>query len=313
MQVDKIPYTDRTAWMANRQKDVTASVVGALFGEHPYCTPLSLYLEKSSDEPPAEYDDAVLRRGRVFESAVAVAASIDKKLGLVPMGSTYFRAPEVRIGATPDYLVDSAPDDMQHVMGWPFQIKTVDPRVFDRDWTQEEAPLWVTLQALTEAMLLDTTGALIGAMVMKAPFPVHYYPVPRNPGAEKRIIKGVEDFWKSVAAKEMPTPDYHRDGALLKELYKGGGETVDLTQNNRIALLCEEKIAWARRATNCSHALETIDAEIFDLLRNAERADHPDFNITAKVTKKKAFTVAATEFRQLRVTRKHAKPEEEAA
>jgi predicted phage-related endonuclease len=306
MNVERIPVTDRASWIARRHKDVTASVIGALFGEHPYVTPLELYLEKSNETPPEDRDNAVLSVGRRLESAVA-ATAVEQEGWEVEKDDSYYRWPELRIGATPDFRVVN----QDRV---PFQAKTVDPRVYERDWIGGEPPLWIQLQALTEAMVLDAPYAWVGGLILKRDYPLVVHKVERNPGAEKRIIKAVQEFWANIAAKNMPAPNYGRDGAIIAALYKDGGAApLDLSTHNRISFLCEEKLEWMRRATNADRALETIDAEIEDVLKNAERATHPEFNITWKLQKRRGYIVEPGTCRVLRVTRKHAKPDEEAA
>ena len=61
MTIESWPVTDRESWLKRREKDVTASVAAALFGDgvHPYITAYELYclkaglIEADPEETPA--------------------------------------------------------------------------------------------------------------------------------------------------------------------------------------------------------------------------------------------------------------------
>lgn len=305
MQVERISSKERTEWLKARHQDVTASAVGALFGCHPYMTALELYLEKTTEEIE-DVDNAVLRRGRILESAVAAAAAETK--GWEPAKCEhYYRNPALRLGATPDYLINTT--------GLcPLQCKTVDPRVFERDWEPDsQPPLWIQLQVLTEAMLLDAPEGWVGALVLSRNYPDHYYRVERNAGAEARIIKAVEEFWARVGDKNMPSPDYARDsGAIAKLFPNDDGNMLDLTGDNFLPSLLDERSLLKAEVSEREARLKAIDAEIKNKLGPASGATLNGWKVTNKAQTRKEHVVAAATFRVLRVTDLRNKQEEAA-
>ena len=103
------PVTDRTAWLKMRERDVTASVAGALFGDgvHDFTTRYGLWALKSGRlrQDPGETD--AMRRGRLLEPvAVQLMRELRPAWTIEPC-ATYFRDAGERIGATPDaFAVD---------------------------------------------------------------------------------------------------------------------------------------------------------------------------------------------------------------
>lgn len=221
-QVDRITPTDREAWHRLRMEDVTASVVGALFGSHKYTTLMQLAAEKCSAKPPDDNSmNAVLRRGRIMEPAVGAALELDHgiKLEGVPH---YLRMrddaePLLRIGATKDYqtMVDAGqlaripnfamPESWAaREGGFPLSLtveaKSVRWAVFETEW-QNGPPLYHYAQAATQAFLGGDDGALIAVLVGEF-CDLHVYPVPRSKRFEDELCRRVVDFWRRVEAGE---------------------------------------------------------------------------------------------------------------
>lgn len=299
MNVERHPVTDRASWLAMRTQDVTASVVGCLFGQHPYETRFSLWLKKASGETD-ELDSKLFRRGRILESAVA--AGVAEETGWpVEKAEHYYRSPEHRIGGTPDYYVD---DGERCIL----QCKTVDPLVFERDWTETEPPLWIVLQALTEAMLVGAPRAYVGAMVLTRDFPIKVYPVPRHPASEARIVEGVTAFWRMVQAGEQPAFDFGHDADLIRGLYpRDNGEVVDLSSDNRMPVLLADRAKLKARVKADEDALKAIDAEIKIKVGEAAEARVPGWKVTLKTQARAEHVVPASTYRVLRVNEFKAK------
>jgi len=308
--VEKIAITDRASWLKNRERDVTASAAGALFGAHEYVTPYQLYALKSGLVAENPEETGPMRRGRLLEPVALQLLAEERPTWKVERGTTYFRDASARIGATPDaFVVD--PDRQGFGIA---QIKTVEPGVFRRKWRPDsgavEAPLWIAIQAIVEASLTGASWAVVTPMVVGFGLDIQVIEIPLHQALMDTLREKVADFWRRVDEKDPYSPDYALDGALIAGLYaEGGGKPIDLSSNNRIGFLCEEKLAWTRRKGNCERALEEVDAEIIDAIKNADSAIHPEFNISRKKQKTGGYTVEPGTTRVLRVTRKKAMAE----
>ncbi len=161
-----------------------------------------------------EEDSTVLRRGRLLESAVAQAYQEKHPNYKITKANHYYRASALRLGATPDFLLI---DDQGRRAA--LQAKTVAPVTFKRSWTDETAPTWISLQTLTEAMLMRADYGVIAALVVDGfKFDLHEYIVPRHEAAERRIQDGVAKFWEDIAAGR--TPEFQAaDRSLIAVMY----------------------------------------------------------------------------------------------
>lgn len=306
-RVERIQVTSREQWLALRKRDVTASVVGALFGAHPYETPLGLYTIKSGVVEIPDEDNKVLRRGRLLESAVAAAYAEEHPAWKIVKAHVYLRDRKVRIGATPDFFCTD-PEGRRVVL----QAKTVSPGEFRKHWTEETPPFWISLQTLTEAMLDNAHRGIIAALVVDGwHFDLHHYEVPRHREAEGRIMDAVTNFWSDVEAGRMPKVDYERDGALLAVMYPRHvpGKILDLRMDNRMPELLIQRDGVQQVMKKGKQTLETIETEIKAKLTDAQGAMCNGWNVSFKEQGRSGYTVEPTSFRVLRATQ--IKPKEE--
>lgn len=299
MTIERIPIKDREAWLSMRKRDVTASAVAALFGAHPYETSLGLYVEKAGLEIPP-IDNAILRRGRLLEGAVAIAVEEDRPGWKLTKATDYFRDPDARIGATPDFFVEGDPRGLGII-----QAKTVAPAAFKKSWNDSAPPFWIALQAATEMMLTGATWGAVAALVVD-PYRMdcQIYEIPRHPGVEARIREAVAKFWDDLAAGREPDPDYGRDADLVAAMYPAAVplKTIDLTGDNLIPVILSERAELKTRMATDEARCKEIETEIKFKMGDAEIATINGFKITHKNQHRKAYSVAATDFRVLRIT-----------
>lgn len=305
--IERIKIEDREQWLALRKQDVTASVVGALFGAHQYETAYGLFAEKSGLEVP-EFDTSVLRRGRLLEGAVAIAVEEDFPQWRVKKATEYFRDPAARIGATPDFFVDGDPRGLGII-----QAKTVAPAAYKKHWAEDKPPFWITLQAATEMMLTGAPWGAVAALIVD-PYRLEckVFEIPKHPGAEARIREAVSQFWDDVAEGREPKPDFARDAELIASLWPAATptKTIDLTGDNLLPVLLAERADLKARAKADDARIKEIEAEIKFKMGDAEIATIDGFHISFKNQHRKSYTVAATDFRVLRVTDHRSKQEQ---
>jgi predicted phage-related endonuclease len=302
------PIVDRAEWLAWRRQDITASVVGALFNVHPYCTALRLYCEKRGTEFP-EKDSSVLKRGRWLEPAVAKAVSELKPEWVLDAPGVYLRDAELRLGATPDFYIYTDPRGLGVL-----QCKTCAPSVYEREWLAgTEIPFWIVLQTLTECLLSQATfGAVAVMLVDPHNIDCKILEVPRHPAAEAKIIEHVNDFWTAVEQGNEPEPDFGRDNAAIRALTARGthGKTLDLAGNNELPDMLERRASFMANIKFAEKCCEEIENEIRHMLGDAESANGLDgWRITYKQTDFKGYTVQPRSQRILRIFDK--RPQEE--
>ena len=133
--IERHEITSREQWLKLRHDDITASVIGALFGVHPYTTVLKEYVKHRGVEFDNS-DNSAMRRGRWLEPAVGLAVEeLRPQWKLVP-AKVYLRDPELRLGATPDFFIEGDPRGLGVL-----QAKTVAPGVYATQYAGgEEVP-----------------------------------------------------------------------------------------------------------------------------------------------------------------------------
>jgi hypothetical protein len=302
--IERIQIKDRAHWLSLRANDVTASAAGALLGVHEYLTPFQLYLEKTGQGHDVE-ETAPMRRGKRMEG-VAIGILKDEHPEIeFQIPNFYVRDTDARIGATPDLLA-ICPKRGPGIV----QIKSVQSLVYRRKWIDAELvtpipPTWIMVQAIIEAKLTGANWAAVAPIVVDHGIDIPLIDIEIHAGVYQRTLEAIAEFWAKVDAGEPLPADYARDGAAIEALYaKGGGPALDLSKHNRIAFLCEEMLAWQERATTADRAKRVINAEIADILKDSEIAEHGEFKIARKSQKTGGYTVPEGKTRVLRITRK---------
>jgi predicted phage-related endonuclease len=303
MTIERIEITGREQWLALRKNDVTASVVAALFGAHPYVSALKLYLMHSGIEFD-EADNRVFRRGRLMEPAVALAVAEDRPDWRIEKANSYYRDPDLRLGATPDFFIHGDPRGLGTL-----QTKTAAPGVYQRDWEGgASVPFWVQLQALTEAMLTDAAFAAVAVLQVDAfDLALSIVEVPRHPAAEQRIIEAVTRFWADVAAGREPAADYGKDAELLRMIAPReiAGTTVDLSGDNELPALLDQRAEIMTAMKGYEARKDEIETMLKFKMRDAESVvGLPDWNITWKTTHRAEYVMKAKDIRTLRIHHK---------
>jgi len=301
--IERHEIVSREQWLELRKPDVTASVIGALFGAHAFLSPLKLFLMHSGiefDEP----NSRVLRRGRLMESAVALAVAEERPEWRIEKCNAYYRDPDLRLGATPDFLIMGDPRGLGVL-----QVKTAAPHIFDRDWQEgDEAPFWIQLQALTEAMLVEASFAVIAVLKIHAfDLACGIIEIPRHPGAERRITDAVAKFWEDVAAGREPPADYNRDGELLRAIAPREipGKSIDLAGSNELPALLEQREAICASIKAYEARKDEIETQLKFTMRDAEVVTGlPDWSISWKSSHRKEFVMPAKDIRTLRIHHK---------
>lgn len=299
--IEKRAIISADEWLEWRRRDVTASDVAAVFGLHPYKTPLELWAEKSGLLPPKE-TTGVMRRGLILEPAVAAAVAIERPDWKLSKCLHYFSDTDCRVGSTPDYWIDGDPRGRGVL-----QCKTASPQVFETQFENDRPPFWITLQTATDAMVPDVAFGVVGVLLIDSwsePL-LKIYDVPRNAEAEARVRAGVLEFWNKVESGEQPAVDYDRDSALLSAMYpeETPGSSVDLAGDNELPEILDERRLCLATRKQVQDRLDAIDARVKEKLGEAEHGYLDGWRITWRNEPRDGHYVKASNPRVLRITK----------
>lgn len=301
-QYDVDPEARRDDWLALRRRDVTASDAGALLGVSPFKSYFELWMEKAGRKPEDTEETAAMLRGKMLEVPALKMLAVDRPHWRVWQPNVYLRDPAARMGATPDaYAVDPERNGFGVV-----QVKSVEPNAFRKSWMNEsgesEPPAYVLAQTIQEAHLAGADWACVLALVIGNGIRLHIVEVPIDQRVIRNIQRHVAKFWKSIEDDNPPEPDYGRDGRLLAAIYADdNGREIDLSGDNFLPALLEEREAIKERMRADKARVDEIDAEIIAKLGDYERAFLPGWSIKRPLVRRKGFYVEPTEFRRLSI------------
>jgi predicted phage-related endonuclease len=300
-----ISNATREQWLALRKNDITASVLGALWGIHPYMTPLQLAAEKLGlVERPDNSDNQAMARGRMLEGAVAQLTREDKPDWTINKAQVYLRDPEIRLGATPDFFYTSAEPSGSY--NGVLQTKTASTKSFETYWP-DRPPLWIVLQTTCEMMLADVDRGAIAVFVVDAYQPqFHIYEINRDSELEQEIKDKVRLYWCDITSDREPKVYYERDAAIIKKIYATAtpGMMLDLRNDEQMGALLDEREKLSQTIKTATDRKDVIEAMIRHRVGIAESAMFSDnWYVTLKNQSRKEYMVKATSFRTLRAVR----------
>lgn len=313
IEVDTV--NGREDWLRLRSQDVTASVVGSLFGVSPYKTAAGLYDEKLNGSLDEAYGSRDFLDWRLDLEAVFPARLARKRPEWhLEKAAVYLRDPVARIGATPDFYVTGDPRGLLIL-----QAKTVGVSEFKKKWA-DGPPAWIVLQNATELMLEPNAVAGVIACITVSDYgsETHIFDVPRNISAENAIRAKVAAFWEAVAFGEMPEMDPVCDAALIARAFPEEipAKQIDLSGDNWLpgALARREEIK--RQIAEMTAEKDQIEADLIAKMEDADRATIGEFSATYRARHYQAQPAkpaipARVGERVLRVQDHRIKPEEE--
>jgi predicted phage-related endonuclease len=304
--IERIPAGDRAAWLELRAKDVTASAAAALLNVHPFITAYELWALKTGRITEDPEETGPMRRGRLLEPVAVQLLREERPAWDIRHNSgskqVYLRDSSIRIGATPDIIAM----DPERGLGV-VQVKTVEPGVFRQKWHDDngdlQPPLWIVIQAIIEAKLTGSSWAAVAPLVVGFGVEMPIIDIPIHEGVYERIAGEVKAFWQRIADDVEPDPDYTRDDALLSRLGRGtNGEQIDLSGDNMMPALLEERAELKSRIKADTDRVKVIDTEIVAKIGAYESAFVPGWRIARPLISRKAYSVEATQFRQLKIS-----------
>src|SRR5262245_27911785 len=118
MQIEQHRIANREQWLAMRRQDITASDIPAICGKSQFKSALQVWAEKAGIGPEPKEND-VMRAGRLLEHTVIAYLQEQHKKWKIEKAGFYLRAPEHRLGATPDAIAHDEDNNLINI-----EIKT---------------------------------------------------------------------------------------------------------------------------------------------------------------------------------------------
>ena len=284
-EVRDIP--DVGTWLRWRRDHMTASRMGALFECHPHLSREQLASDLRGVS--VKGDTPAMRRGRIFEPAVAAALQEEHPDWAIEKCSRYYCLPAARIAATPDYFAET-PDG-------PIVIECKTAAISRWEEWHGKIPLHYTLQLLTALMCTDIRRGVLAVMVMGGSYPVHEFAVGRHPEAERRIIEATRAWWEQYDTGAVAPPQ----SADELEALLDNGEHLDWSGNDEMRELLERRRDLKTEISRLTQDLGKADYDIKNRMAAASTAWLEGFFISFKRQHRKEYIVPAADIRVLRI------------
>lgn len=254
--IDKRQYASRDKWLAARKegKTIGASMVGAILGVDPHCSPYTAWARMSGlvpDQPPS----IAMRRGLHDEPFVIdlYKEATGRDAYACEPFTLYVNSDWPFLHATPDAwaAVDAGP----YI---PLELKT-GGQAHLREWKDGEPPLHNQLQLLAQMVVLGADkGALAGLIADE------FFAVDRD--RDDRVLASITprlmEFWDRVLSGDPPPVDGSDSTTRTLKLMhpNDNGLTVQLPEGSDVWARKREQVLRVERM--CSERKEYIDNQI---------------------------------------------------
>jgi predicted phage-related endonuclease len=128
---------------------------------------------------------------------------------------------------------------------------------------------------------------------------VHYYPVPRHPAAEQRILDAAAQWWREYDSGALAPA---AEAAGLSEMLDDGS-SIDLSSDNQLPALLDERELLKFQVSAEESRLKEIDYAIKTRIGKARTAWLPGWNLSYATSHRKETILPARDIRTLRVRR----------
>lgn len=293
---------DEKHWLELRTKDITSTEIGALFGiDSASYIPTEFELwhrKKNNFAVDFDPNERVLW-GTRLQDAIADGVAEDNGWHVRKM-TEYIRDPELRIGASFDFSIESPviadipelepgqtamlkPEDVGRGL---LEIKNVDSLVHRQKWIVNdddtmEAPLHIELQVQHQLLVSRRAFAYIAALVGGNKVIL----IKREPdlAVHAAIKEKVKAFWKSIDDDIAPTPDFKRDADFISKLYGYAevGKVIDASNDTDIEGAVRQYREVSNSIKDLEETKEGIKAQILMMIGDAEKATGNGWSVSA--------------------------------
>lgn len=285
-------------WHELRSKTVGASEVAALFDCCPYMTKFALWHYKNGTLDRPELDDNErIKAGQRLERVIAEYVADENEWDIEP--GPFVVHPSVEgMSASLDFkIVNEGPAALE--------IKNIDRLVWVEKWhnayEEIEAPVHIELQLQHQLAVSELEYGYIGCLI--GGNQLHIIKRERHTEVIKQIEQRVAQFWNEIADGKEPEPFSHKDYEFVRKVYNRPkkGKHIDLSNDSLASSLCEVIKAEQETVTAAGKAIDRCKARLLHLMGDAESVQMAGFSATAKVIKRKGYTVDETEYLDLRI------------
>lgn len=258
-------------WLKYRKQGIGGSDAGAICGLNPYSSPVSVYLDKTSEEI-TEYDNEAMRQGRDLEEYVAARFCEETGKKVRRRNAIFCNEKYPFMYANID----------RYVVGEEAGLECKTASAYSADkWKNGEVPMHYQIQCLHYMAVTGAKAWYIAVVILGKEF--KFVKIDRDEEMIQNLITIESEFWNERVMKRiMPVPD-GSDAAdqMIASLYATAKEKQQILLNGY-----DEKIKRRFELDQLMEKLEVekkqIDQEIKLAMADSEEAICEEFYITWK-------------------------------
>lgn len=276
----------------DRTQFIGGSDISAILGLSRYQTPLGVWAEKTGQVVKKDGPKPMrMRVGTKMEDVIA-------ELWMEETGKVLNRVTERRVH--PKYPHFRAQID-RLVIGeeatW--EGKNTNWRL-KKDWAEGEAPQEAICQAMWGLAVTGKRHSYICGLIDNEE--LRWVKIERDPVLIAEMLKRAEDFWQTfIVPKVMPGQVSAADADTLYALFPQAEPASQIDLGDQGAIIIENRNALIQDKIQLERQIELHENQLKIMLKEKEAGTAGKWKVSWKNQKRKAYTVAAAEFRRLNI------------
>lgn len=270
---------DRDQWLEVRKSGIGSSDAAAAVGLNPYKSQLELWMEKTGRSAAHEEGnsmDTPMYWGTLLEPYVAVAymQKTDRKVRKVNAVLQHPTFPFMLANIDRE-VVGSAEVQI-------LECKTAG-EFGSRLW-RDGVPEYVQIQVQHQLAVTGKTAADVAVLLCGQQLEI--FRVPRDEDVIARLIVLEARFWEYVESDTPPPADGSESSArALRQLYPGGGDTLDFSENQHLSQVLVDLCAIRNELDAKGRQAEALKQALQEAMGDASRAVFATGEVTFKRAK----------------------------
>lgn len=270
---------DREAWLDVRKGGIGSSDAAAAVGLNPYKSPLELWMEKTgraaNDGKPVGFDDPRFW-GTLLEPYVATAYQQKTERRVRKVNAVLQHPSFPFMLANIDCEVVGCPDVQI------LECKTAGE--FGARLWRDGVPEYVQIQV--QHQLAVTGKAAADVAVLLCGQQLEIFRIPRDEDVIARLVVLEARFWEYVETDTPPPVDGSESSArALRQLYPGGGDTLDFSEDEHLSQVLVELQALRQELDAKGQHAEALKQALQQAMGDAARAVFATGEVTYKRAK----------------------------
>lgn len=292
----------REDWLIARKGGIGGSDAAAVMGLNPYKSPVELFFEKVSDEPPEEEQSEAAYWGTVLEE---------------PIARRYAELhPEVRVRRNNHILVH--PEHKFLFANLDREVHTDDGETYGleiktaslnnaKKWEDGDVPIWYALQCQHYMNVTGWKKFVIAALIGGQTYVERE--IPRDDDIIANLTAAEADFWRGVVDGRPPQWDGSKSAwDILRELYpkSAPGKEIELPPSLSVDIAMyqalNDQIKAAREAQkDTEKQLDAVKQKIAAAMGDAETGVLGEYKVSYKSVSVPEKVVRAYSYRRMTI------------